>query len=354
MTANVTEPNEPLLEVHDLRVDYPVQSRVRGRHMLRAVDGVSFEIGRGQTLGLVGESGCGKSTTGRAILRLVDPTAGTIRFQNTDLLAAKGQPLKRLRRSLQAVFQDPYDSLNPRMRVRDIVGEPLTIHRVAGGDEQRRRVADLLDRVGVSDEIGARRPAELSGGQRQRVGIARALAGDPSLIVCDEAVSALDVSVQAQVLNLLRGLQRELGLSYLFIAHDLSVVRYVSDQIAVMYLGKLVERASSDELYARPYHPYTVSLLRSAPDVDPDAERSRPPTPDIGEAASPIDPPSGCRFHPRCPFARAECARVEPAYEEVEPGRWVACHYWQDVKQSGGIPEVAALTADEPVTNDVG
>lgn len=352
MTTNVGESTEPLLEVEDLSVDYQVHSRSRGRHVLRAVDGLSFQIGRGQTLGLVGESGCGKSTTGRAILRLAEPTAGRIRFQGTDLLAAKGQPLKRLRRSLQAVFQDPYDSLNPRMRVRDIIGEPLTIHRLASGDERQRRVAELLERVGVSEEVGARRPTELSGGQRQRIGIARALAVDPSLIVCDEAVSALDVSVQAQVLNLLRSLQRELELSYLFIAHDLSVVRYVSDQIAVMYLGKLVERASSDELYARPYHPYTLSLLRSAPDVDPDAERSRPPTPDIGEPASPTDPPSGCRFHPRCPFARAECARVEPAYEEVEPGRWVACHYWQDVKQSGG--EAAAAAADRPVAHDAG
>lgn len=250
------------------------------------------------------------------------------------------------------MFQDPYDSLNPRMKVQDIVGEPLAIHRVARGEEKRSRVAELLERVGLTAEVGARRPAELSGGQRQRVGIARALAGDPSLIVCDEAVSALDVSVQAQVLNLLRNLQHELGLSYLFIAHDLSVVRYVCDQVAVMYLGKLVEHAPSDELYAQPYHPYTISLLRSAPDVDPDTERSRPPTADIGEAASPIDPPSGCRFHPRCPFAREQCARVEPAYEEVEPGRWVACHYWQDVKQSGGVPTAADVPASGPDAND--
>jgi oligopeptide transport system ATP-binding protein len=331
MTATSVPDQDTLLEVRDLQVHYTTRSRAnRARELVRAVDGVSFQVGRGETFGLVGESGCGKTTTGRAILRLVEPVAGSISFQGTDLLAAGRGRLKELRRGLQAVFQDPYDSLNPRMRVSDIVGEPLTIHRLAKGGEQRRRVAELLERVGVSEEVASRRPAELSGGQRQRIGIARALAVNPSLIVCDEAVSALDVSIQAQVLNLLRRLQRDLGLSYLFIAHDLSVVRYLSDRVGVMYLGKLVEQASSDDLYAGPYHPYTLTLLRSAPNVDPDT-RTTPQ--DSGEPASPVNPPAGCRFHPRCPFARAECTRVEPEYTEVEPGRWVACHFWQEIKQ---------------------
>lgn len=335
MTATSVANGGPLLEVEDLQVQYTTRSRGnRAREVVRAVDGVSFRVDRGQTFGLVGESGCGKTTTGRAILRLIEPVGGSITFGGADLLAAKGNGLKEMRRGLQAVFQDPYDSLNPRMKVRDIVGEPLTIHRLDDGNERTRRVSELLDRVGVSEDLASRYPAELSGGQRQRVGIARALAVNPSLIVCDEAVSALDVSVQAQVLNLMRQLQRELGLSYLFIAHDLSVVRYVSERIGVMYLGKLVEQAPSDELYAAPYHPYTVALLQSAPDVDPDTT-STPQ--DAGEPASLLDPPSGCRFHPRCPFARAECGRVAPEYTEVEPGRWVACHFWEDVKRSGSI-----------------
>jgi oligopeptide transport system ATP-binding protein len=333
----------PLLEVKDLQVHYKSRSRAHRKlgYDVRAVDGVSFTVAPGETLGLVGESGCGKSTTGRAILQLIKPTAGSVRFDGTDVTEARRRRLVQLRRGMQAVFQDPYDSLNPRMTIGDIVGEPLIIHRLAKGEDRRKRVGDLLELVGLSRELMSRRPSELSGGQRQRVCVAKALAVNPKFIVCDEAVSALDVSVQAQVLNLLRRLQRELGLSYLFIGHDLSVVRHVSDRVAVMYAGLLVESADSERLYERPYHPYTVSLLASSPVADPRVERSRPVAAVTGEPPSPSNIPAGCRFAPRCPLAREKCRAEEPAYIEVEPGRTVACHFWQKVKETS-----AALGAE--------
>ncbi|MEW2508217.1 ABC transporter ATP-binding protein [Amycolatopsis sp. NPDC047767] len=325
-----------LLEVEGLQVHYRSQSRAQRRlgYGVRAVDGVSFSVGPGETLGLVGESGCGKSTTGRAILQLVEPTSGSIRFDGQELQGHNRRRQRELRRGIQAVFQDPYDSLNPRMRIGDIVGEPMTVHHLASGAERERKVGDLLEQVGLSREVMARRPSELSGGQRQRVCIARALAVDPRFIVCDEAVSALDVSVQAQVLNLLRRLQRELHLSYLFIGHDLSVVRHVSDRVAVMYAGQLVETADSEGLYTSPHHPYTVSLLRSSPVADPRVERNRPFIPAAGEPPSPTEVPTGCRFAGRCPLARQQCRDEAPKLTEVEPGRSVACHFWREVEAS--------------------
>ncbi|MPZ63278.1 MAG: ATP-binding cassette domain-containing protein [Propionibacteriales bacterium] len=352
MTVPARSAEGPLLDVRDLVVHFDARAAMfrRGRQTARAVDGVSFSVDAGETLGLVGESGCGKSTTGRALLKLVKPTAGSVSFQGEDLLATRGRDLKRLRRGLQAVFQDPYDSLNPRMRIRDIVGEPLIIHGLATGATRRRQILELMERVGLSEDLANRLPAELSGGQRQRVGIARALAVNPSFIVCDEAVSALDVSVQAQVLNLLRRLQQDLGLSYLFISHDLSVVRHVSDRVAVMYAGKLAESASSEVLYARPYHPYTLSILAAAPVADPDVERRRPDEPVTGEAPSPVHPPSGCRFHPRCPLAQDRCRTEEPELVEVEPGRWTACHFWRTLKDGGGTTPASAPRAPVKVS----
>jgi oligopeptide/dipeptide ABC transporter ATP-binding protein len=328
--------DRPLLEVSDLQVHYKSRSRAHRKlgYDVRAVDGVSFTVAPGETLGLVGESGCGKSTTGRAILQLVKPTAGSVKFEGADVTEARRRELVRLRRGMQAVFQDPYDSLNPRMTIGDIVGEPLAIHGLAKGEERRTRVGDLLELVGLNREMMSRRPSELSGGQRQRVCIAKALSVNPKFIVCDEAVSALDVSVQAQVLNLLRRLQRELHLSYLFIGHDLSVVRHISDRVAVMYSGLLVESADSERLYERPYHPYTVSLLASSPVADPRIERSRPIAAVTGEPPSPSNIPDGCRFAARCPLARAKCRDQAPEYTEVEPGRMVACHFWQEVKET--------------------
>lgn len=330
----------PLLEVDNLAVHYRAQSRAARRlgYAVRAVDGVTFAVAPGETLGLVGESGCGKSTIGRAVLKLVKPTEGAVRFDGQDVTQARGRALMALRRGSQAVFQDPYDSLNPRMSVGALVGEPLVIHGLAKGDAIRTQVGELLELVGLSADMASRRPSELSGGQRQRVCIARALAVSPRFIMCDEAVSALDVSVQAQILNLLRKLQRELGLSYLFIGHDLSVVRHVSDRVAVMYMGQLVESADVEEIYANPYHPYTMSLLASSPVPDPEVERNRPEVPVRGEPPSPTNIPPGCRFAPRCPFAQDRCREEAPEYTEVEAGRWVACHYWREVKSaSGGV-----------------
>ncbi|MFI6344324.1 ABC transporter ATP-binding protein [Streptomyces sp. NPDC050560] len=342
MTTATAPAKAPLLEVEALRVHY--RSRARGRlgYPVRAVDGVSFSIAPGETLGLVGESGCGKSTTGRAVLRLVKPTGGAVRFDGHDLAGADRRRLRELRRGMQAVFQDPYDSLNPRMTIGDLVGEPLTIHGIAHGDQRRTRIGELLELVGLSPELASRRPSELSGGQRQRVCVARALAVGPRFIVCDEAVSALDVSVQAQVLNLLGRLQRDLGLSYLFIGHDLSVVRHVCDRVAVMYAGQLVESAASEPLYERPYHPYTVSLLASSPVADPRVERARPFASATGEPPSPARMPAGCRFASRCPLARDRCRAEAPVYEEVAPGRRVACHYWREVA------DAPAATAGAP------
>ncbi|HEX8851851.1 MAG TPA: dipeptide ABC transporter ATP-binding protein, partial [Pyrinomonadaceae bacterium] len=291
--------------------------------VVRAVDGVTFEIFRGETLGLVGESGCGKSTVGRCLLRLIEPTHGEVSFEGQDVTQMRGGDLRRLRRQMQIIFQDPYASLNPRLRVRDIVGEPLVVHRIGDKAERRARVADLLKKVGLDPDYMNRYPHEFSGGQRQRIGIARALALNPKLIVADEPVSALDVSVQAQVINLLEDLQAEFDLTYLFISHGLAVVEHISDRVAVMYLGRIVEVASATELYANPLHPYTRALLSAIPVPDPTRKRERIVL--KGDVPTPINPPSGCRFHTRCPEAIPECSRIDPDLREVAPGHTVAC-----------------------------
>jgi len=316
----------PLLSVTGLVKHFPVRNgllrRIAGH--VRAVDGVSFEIAEGETLGLVGESGCGKSTAGRAVLRLIEPTAGEIRLRGERIDQLSRRAMRPYRRQLQVVFQDPYSSLNPRLRVRDIIGEPLVNYRVARGRALSERVAELALKVGLAADALDRSPHEFSGGQRQRIGIARALALSPSLIICDEPVSALDVSVQAQVINLLCDLQRDLSLSYLFIAHDLAVVEHISHRIAVMYLGKIVEIADKDDLFTRPQHPYTEALLSAVPVPEPGAARRQMIL--TGDVPSPIQPPSGCRFRTRCPHAFARCAEEEPAPREVFPGHQVACH----------------------------
>ncbi len=317
----------PLLRVRGLKKYFPIRTGLlqRATGSVKAVDGVSFDIAAGETLALVGESGCGKTTTGRAVLRLVEPTAGDIAFDGVDVRALGGEPLRRLRRRMQIVFQDPYGSLNPRMTVGNAIKEGLIVHKLARGAEADRRVATLLDEVGLRPEFATRYPHEFSGGQRQRIGIARALAVEPSFIVCDEPVSALDVSVQAQVVNLLRDLQRERGLAYLFIAHDLAVVAHMADRVAVMYLGHIVELAPRAQLFATPRMPYTKALLSAVPVPDPSASRQRLLLP--GEPPSPANPPSGCVFHPRCPHPAkdAACTRIVPPLEEQSPGHFVAC-----------------------------
>jgi oligopeptide/dipeptide ABC transporter ATP-binding protein len=316
--------NGPLVEVRDLRARFPVGA---GR-WVQAVDGVSFDVERGRTLGLVGESGCGKTTLGRAILRLIPASAGQVRFDGLDVLALDTARLRWLRRRVQFVFQDPAGSLNPRLTVERIVGEGLTVHGIARGRRRRDLVVDLLERVGLAADDLQRYPHEFSGGQRQRIGIARALALEPAFVVCDEPVSALDVSVQSQILNLLADLQTERGLSYLFIAHNLAVVKHFAHRVAVMYLGRIVELADSRDLYARSRHPYTRSLLAAVPEPVPNRGRRRIAL--TGEPPSPIDPPPGCSFHPRCPLAREECRRRDPVLE-VKPGlaptHLVACHH---------------------------
>jgi oligopeptide transport system ATP-binding protein len=319
----------PLLEVKGLRMHFPVTEGVFRRRKVgevKAVDGIDFTIDRGDTLGLVGESGCGKTTTGRCILRLEKPTAGAIVYDGTDLATLDRGALRTLRRRIQVVFQDPYSSLNPRMKVGEIIGEPMKVHAIEP-DARRRaaRVAELLSVCGLDPAFADRYPHEMSGGQRQRVGIARALALEPEFIVCDEAVSALDVSIQAQVVNLLEDLRERFGLTYLFIAHDLSVVRHLCQRVAVMYLGRIVEMAASDELFDNPLHPYTQALLASVPIPDPSVEAARAFRPPAGEVPSPINPPSGCVFHPRCPIAVEGCRSARPELREVRPGHFVAC-----------------------------
>jgi oligopeptide/dipeptide ABC transporter ATP-binding protein len=319
----------PLLEVSDLKVHFPVRGGVLLRPVgtAKAVDGVSFSMAAGETLGLVGESGCGKTTLGKTIVRLLKPTAGRILFEGADLGPRSRREMMPLRKRLQMIFQDPVESLNARHPVGDLLEEPLKIHRVGTAADRRRRVAELLDQVGLPRDSGQRYPFEFSGGQRQRIGIARALALNPSLIICDEPVSALDVSIQSQVLNLLLDLQRQLSLSYLFIAHNLAVVKQVSDRIAVMYLGRIVELAGADELYARPRHPYTRALISAIPEPDPTRRRTAAVL--KGEAASPIAPPPGCPFHPRCPHATDRCRTEVPALRAApgETGHTVSCHY---------------------------
>ncbi|SFS80254.1 ABC transporter ATP-binding protein [Paenibacillus sp. BC26] len=315
---------EMLIEVDHLAKHFEIGN---GK-TLKAVNDISFGIRKGETLGMVGESGCGKSTAGRTLLRLYEPTAGSVKFQGQDIMTAKGANLKALRREMQMVFQDPYASLNPRWKVENLIAEPLDIHGLAGSSKERKlQVERLLDRVGLRSDHAKRYPHEFSGGQRQRIGIARALALNPKFIVCDEPISALDVSIQAQVVNLLQDLQRDYGLTYLFIAHDLAMVKHISDRVAVMYLGKMVELASSEDLYANPKHPYTKALMSAIPVPDPDVEENKERIVLTGELPSPVNPPSGCNFRTRCPFATEKCAAEVPAFREVAPNQWAACHY---------------------------
>jgi oligopeptide transport system ATP-binding protein len=319
----------PILELREVVKHFPVRKGLLLREVerVRAVDGVSFTLAEGETLGLVGESGCGKTTLGRCIVRLLEPTAGDIVFRAQSIASLNARKLRPVRRELQIVFQDPFASLNPRKRVGRIIGEPLRVHGVASRSERHRRVRELLEVVGLSPEHFDRFPHEFSGGQRQRIGVARALALRPKLIVADEPVSALDVSIQAQVINLLVQLQSEFGLTYLFIAHDLGVVRHVSDRIAVMYLGKVVELSPAEELYAKPIHPYTEALLSAVPEPDPDHGATQKRIVLEGDVPSPIDPPSGCRFHPRCRYATDVCRKVEPPLIDHGGGHLAACHH---------------------------
>lgn len=320
---------EVLIDVKDVKIYFSVTAGFLIQRKIaenKAVDGISFHVKKGETLGLVGESGCGKSTTGRAILQLYRPTSGEIIFEGKDLTKLRGNDLRLMRRKMQMIFQDPYASLNPRMSVRDIIGEPLVIHKMGTNNERRDRVLELMRIVGLNPYYATRFPHEFSGGQRQRIGIARALAVSPDFIVCDEPVSALDVSIQAQIINLLEELQEQFGLTYLFIAHDLAVVRHISDRVAVMYLGKLMEQANSGEIYDNPLHPYTKALLSAVPIPDPTLERKRERIILTGDVPSSLRPPRGCVFHTRCPIAIEECRVDIPEWREAEPGHWVACH----------------------------
>jgi oligopeptide transport system ATP-binding protein len=322
--------NHVLMHVKNLVKHFPIfQGIVIQRQVgaVRAVDDVSFDVHQGETLGLVGESGCGKSTTGRTILQLYRPTSGSVVFGDVDLVKLKGEPLRKMRRKMQMIFQDPYASLNPRMTVGEIIGEPLIVHQIASGKEVEDRVQHLLEVVGLNPAFTNRFPHEFSGGQRQRIGVARALALQPSFIVCDEPISALDVSIQAQVVNLLEQLQDDFDLTYLFIAHDLSMVRHISDRVAVMYLGVIVELASRDEIYRSPLHPYTQALLSAVPIPDPFAEEKRKRVILQGDVPSPVNPPSGCRFRTRCPIAKEICAQARPDFIEHKPAHFAACHF---------------------------
>ena len=326
--AATTEMGEDLVEVEGLQMYFPITSGILFQRKVadvKAVDGISFTVRKGETLGLVGESGCGKSTTGRAILQLYRPTAGTVRFGGAALNEIKGRSLRAFRRRMQMIFQDPYSSLNPRMNVAGIISEPMVIHGLYKGNERTERVEAILDQVGLNPYFAKRYPHEFSGGQRQRIGVARALAVEPEFIVLDEPVSALDVSIQAQIINLLEDLQEEYNLTYLFIAHDLAVVRHISDRVAVMYLGKIMELAQSNELYENPLHPYTRALLSAVPITDPEVERTRERIILTGDVPSPVRPPPGCVFQTRCPIAIDECREVIPEFREVQPNHWVAC-----------------------------
>jgi oligopeptide transport system ATP-binding protein len=321
--------HDALLQVRNLQTHFPLgrTSLFGPRRYVHAVDGLTFDIYRGETLGLVGESGCGKSTTGRTLLRLVEPTGGQILYQGQDLVRLSMPAMRKMRQRLQIIFQDAYASLSSRMRVETIIGDALAIHKLASGAERVRRVRDLLQRVGLDPSYAHRYPHEFSGGQRQRIGIARALAVNPEFVVCDEPISALDVSIRAQIINLLEDLQHEFNLTYLFIAHDLAVVRHICDRVAVMYLGKFMELADKHTLYDAPLHPYTRSLLSAVPVPDPDLEDTRQRVILTGDVPSPVYPPSGCVFHTRCPIARDRCRSEVPAWQEHVPGHWVACHY---------------------------
>jgi peptide/nickel transport system ATP-binding protein/oligopeptide transport system ATP-binding protein len=328
MAAPVTTPaTDALLEVNNLKKYFPIKGGILRRTVanVKAVDGVSFAVRRGETLGLVGESGCGKTTTGRTILRLEQATAGEVLFEGRDVLKANSRQMKALRRDMQIVFQDPYASLDPRITIGESVGEGLVIHGIGSSKERQERVREVLGKVGLQGNQLSRFPHEFSGGQRQRIGIARALIMEPKLIVCDEPVSALDVSIQSQVLNLLKSLQREFGLTYLFIAHNLAVVEHISDRVGVMYLGKMVELSGRDDLFRDPLHPYTKALISAIPKPDPTARRDRIML--QGDVPSPINPPSGCRFHPRCWIAKSICKEQEPPLEEKKKGHWAACHF---------------------------
>lgn len=318
--------NQPLLEVKELRKYFPIKKGILSKHVgyVYAVDNVSFTLARGETLGLVGESGCGKTTLGRAILRLIEPTGGEILFEGENILAYDDEKMRRLRQEMQIIFQDPYSSLNPRMTVAELIGEGLKSHGIGTPSERKERIAMLMEKVGLRPEQLSRYPHEFSGGQRQRIGIARALALNPKLIICDEPVSALDVSIQAQVVNLLVNLQKEFGLSYIFIAHDLNVVEHISDRVAVMYLGKIVELAKDTELYQSPKHPYTEALLSAVPVPNPKAKKKRILL--EGEIPSPINLPPGCRFFSRCSYRMKVCGEVEPVFKDLGEDHWVSCH----------------------------
>ncbi len=322
--------NDILLEVRNLKKYFPIKRGiVFSRHVgdVKAVDGISFNIKKGETVGLVGESGCGKSTVARVIIRLLEPTDGEIIFEGTDITKLPQSELRKLRRDMQIIFQDPYSALNPRMTVSEIIGEPLEVHKVVNNSkEKQKRIQELLELVGLAPYHANRYPHEFSGGQRQRIGIARALALNPKFIVADEPTSALDVSVRAQIINLMQDLQKELGLTYLFISHDLSVIRHICDRILVMYLGKLVEIAPNEELYNSPLHPYTQALLSAVPIPDPEVAEKRKKVILLGDVPSPVNPPSGCRFHPRCPYVMDICSKVEPQLKEINKGHFTACH----------------------------